>query len=311
MVHHIRRARLPGLTIACTLALAATQARAHAGHARDAITWFGEPWVLLLLVMSVGLYTTGIVRLWRHAGRGSGISRARALAFMGGSAVLLVALCSPVDYIAETLFSVHMVQHELLMVAAAPLLVLGRPLAAWTWALPMPARTAAGDWSRRPLLRAPWRVITHPLGAFGIHAAALWLWHVPALFEAALENEAMHALQHASFLFSALLFWWAVLQPRDVRMRDGVAILYLFGTMLHTGALGALLTVSTTPWYATATDAVWGLSGIEDQQIGGLIMWIPAGTVYIAAALWLMARWLTASARGASAAYASITSAGP
>ena len=79
-------------------------------------------------------------------------------------------------------------------------------------------------------------------------------------------------------------------------MREGVAVLYLFATMLHTGALGALLTVSTAPWYPLATTAAWGLSALEDQQIGGLIMWIPAGTVYIAAALWLMARWMSGSA---------------
>jgi len=281
-------------------------ASAHAGHNHAATGSLGEPWVVALLAISIALYATGVVRLWRHAHLGAGITRVRALAFVGGWATLLIALCSPVDALSGELFSVHMVQHELLMVAAAPLLVLGRPLATWTWALPMSARVAAGGWTRSSIVRTPWEVITHPLGAFVIHAAALWLWHVPTLFEAALANAGIHALQHASFLFSALLFWWAVLAPADVRMRDGVAILYLFGTMLHTGALGALLTVSTNAWYPGATNPASGLSAMEDQQIGGLIMWIPAGTVYVAAALWLMARWLAGSG-ARNARYASIT----
>jgi putative membrane protein len=85
-------------------------------------------------------------------------------------------------------------------------------------------------------------------------------------------------------------------------MQDGVAVLYLFATMLHTGALGSLLAFSTAPWYladAMRTSA-WGLSPIEDQQLGGLIMWIPAGTVYVIAGVWVMARWLAASAARAA-----------
>ena len=262
---------------------------------------------MALLALSFALYATGVARLWRQARVGAGITRLRALAFVAGWGILLIALCSPLDTLAAGLFSAHMVQHELLMVAAAPLLVLGRPLATWIWALPLSGRVTAGAWTRNSFVRTPWDVITHPLGAFVIHAAALWLWHVPSLFEAALANYAVHAFQHASFLFSALLFWWAVLAPGDVRGRDGVAILYLFGTMLHTGALGALLTVSSSAWYPGATHVALGLSALEDQQIGGLIMWIPAGTVYVAAALWLMARWLAGSGSSARARYASIT----
>lgn len=289
MVHRIRRARLPVLGGAL-LSLVAPSAFAHSG----ADAW-GEPGVIACVLLSTTAYGLGLARLWRHAGMGSGITRRQALAFFAGSLLLFIALCSPLDRLASELFSTHMVQHEVLMVAIAPLLVLGRPLATWTWALSMHGRAAVGGWTRGARVRATWQAITHPLAAFLIHAAALWLWHVPSLFDAALANDAAHALQHASFLFSALLFWWAVLQPGGTRMREGVAVLYLFATMLHTGALGALLTVSTAPWYRAATDPAWGISALEDQQIGGLIMWIPAGTVYVFAALWIMARWLAAS----------------
>jgi putative membrane protein len=137
-------------------------------------------------------------------------------------------------------------------------------------------------------------MLTKPFGAFMAHAIALWIWHVPRFFMAALDNEAVHALQHTSFLITALLFWWAVLQRRSSRMRDGVAVLYLFATMMHTGALGALLTLAPSAWYGidAAAAASFGLTPLEDQQIGGLIMWIPAGLVYLVAALYVMARWI-------------------
>jgi putative membrane protein len=108
---------------------------------------------------------------------------------------------------------------------------------------------------------------------------------VPALFEAAVEHEGIHALQHASFLVTALLFWWAVL-GRDARSREGsgAALAYLFTTMLHTSALGALLTLAASPWYPRY--------GLEDQQLGGLVMWVPGGAAYVAAALMIMARLL-------------------
>lgn len=294
MVHGVRRSRLPFLTAGAVALVLPAVAGAHA--ASDAATsWYSQGWLVALLALSLAAYVSGLFRLWRSAGIGSGITPQHAGAFVGGWLVLAVALCSPLDRLASQLFLAHMVQHEVLMVLVAPLLVLGRPLAAWTWALSPAARVVVGTWTRASVTRYAWRMITHPLAAFLIHAAALWLWHVPVLFNAALASEGVHALQHASFLFSALLFWWAVLQPGELRMRDAAAVLYLFATMLHTGALGALLTVSTTPWYPTATDSAWGISAIEDQQIGGLIMWIPAATVYIFAALWIMARWLAQS----------------
>jgi putative membrane protein len=118
----------------------------------------------------------------------------------------------------------------------------------------------------------------------------LWGWHLPVAFEAALHDAWIHDLQHASFLASALLFWW-VLFARRTRGGDGPAVLYLFTTMVHTGALGALLTFSPTAWYGAYAGG-FGLSALEDQQLGGLVMWIPGGTVYLAAGVHLLGRWL-------------------
>ena len=179
------------------------------------------------------------------------------------------------------------------MLVAAPLMVLGRPLATWTWALPARARHRVRDITTARVIASPWRVLTAPLAAWVTHALCLWVWHAPVLFEAALHDAWIHALQHASFLFSALLFWWALLGvPRAVTAPGATA--YLFTTMIHTGALGALMTVATRPWYPSyeATVGAWGLMALEDQQIGGLIMWVPAGAIYAAVGLILLAQWL-------------------
>jgi len=286
-----------GVVALLVLTLAAPAAWAHAreGAATDLWRWSFEPWVLALLMVSAALYAIGAARLWRHAGLFRGIGARQAAAFAGGWLVLVVALVSPIDAAGAYLFSAHMVQHELLMVVAAPLMVLGRPLAAWAWAFPKAQRHAIGRWVRVGWWAAFWALITDALAAWILHALALWLWHVPRFFEAALRNEGWHALQHASFLGTALLFWWAVL-GHDARSRrtSGLAMVFLFTTMMHTSALGALLTLAPTPWYESyvATTAMLGIDAVQDQQLGGLVMWIPGGFAYVAAGLAMVARLL-------------------
>jgi putative membrane protein len=259
------------------------------------LDWSFEPWVVTPLALSAALYALGVARLWRHAGRLRGIGRRQVAAFAAGWIVLVIALVSPLDALGASLFSAHMVQHELLMVVVAPLMVLGRPLAAWAWAFSPAQRHAIGRGLRVRWWASTWARLTDPLAAWVLHALALWLWHVPRFFDAALANEGWHALQHASFLGTALLFWWAVL-GRDARSRtnSGFALAYLFTTMLHTSALGALLTLAPTPWYEgyAATTALFGLGPVEDQQLGGLVMWIPGGFAYVAAGLVMVARLL-------------------
>jgi cytochrome c oxidase assembly factor CtaG len=176
--------------------------------------------------------------------------------------VLAVALLSPLDAAAETSFSLHMVQHELLMVVAPPLLILGRPFAALAVTLPP-----------RVLRIAAWPLALPPLAAWGLHAAALWGWHVPRLFDAGLASSGVHALQHACFFWSALLFWWTVFR----RLSSGAAVLYLLTTLIHSGALAALLTFAPAALYAGTT--------LPEQQVGGLIMWVPAGYALLLAGL--------------------------
>ncbi|HUP08079.1 MAG TPA: cytochrome c oxidase assembly protein [Caldimonas sp.] len=271
-------------------------AAAHAldaGGAAPPIAWTFEPWVVICLAVSAGLYATGLVRLWRHAGAGRGIRAGRVVAFAGGWLTLVAALVSPLDALGSYLFSAHMVQHELLMVAAAPLLVLGHPLAAWAWAFPPALRRALGRFFHRPGWRGPWLALTGPLAGWLLHAVALWGWHLPSLFDAALRSEAVHAVQHIAFLGTALVFWWTVLGA-GTRREQGIALVSLFTTMVHTGALGALLTLAPVAFYEpyAATAPAFGYTPLEDQQLGGLVMWVPAGFVYVLVGLVLAARWI-------------------
>jgi cytochrome c oxidase assembly factor CtaG len=248
--------------------------------------WSGDGTLLLLLLASAAMYGLGVARLWSRAGIGRGLGFPRVALFTAGWIVLIIALVSPLHEVAERYFYVHMIEHELLMAVAAPLLVLSHPLAALAWALPsVPQR-----WPPlRRLCAAVWRVLTIPLVATVLHGIAIWAWHVPVLFQAALANEVVHWAQHASFFVTGLIFWSAIFASAPER--SGGAVGHLFATASHMGLLGALLVFSARPWFATGSGA------LEDQQIGGLIMWAPGCMAYMIAALAIAGRWIMASGK--------------
>lgn len=283
------------LRLSVGAALAAAPAVASAHHVAQAgeRPSGNEILVAILLAASLGLYAFGLARLWHRAGAGRGITRAQAVRFALGWLALFGALLTPIDSGGAELFAVHMVQHELLMVVAAPLLVLGRPLEAWAWGLPPSWRPRFARVTRVRWLARAWDAVTEPAGAWCIHFAALWAWHVPRFFEDALEHEAIHVAQHVTFLASALLFWWAVF-GRGVRRPDGASMALVFTTMMHTSALGELLTFAPSPWYPHYVGTTM-LSPLEDQQLGGLVMWVPGAVSYLAAGLWIVAGWLRRS----------------
>jgi cytochrome c oxidase assembly factor CtaG len=152
----------------------------------------------------------------------------------------------------------------------------------------------AGRFAESPAVAAVWGFLTAPLAVWLIHGVALWLWHLPSLYQATLDDDLIHACQHLSFFVSAALFWWSLVHGRFGRLGYGAAVLYVFTTSLHSGVLGALLTFAPRLWYPIydARTAAWGLSPLEDQQLAGLIMWIPAGLVFIVLGLALFAAWL-------------------
>jgi len=251
-----------------------------------------------LLVAGCLLYARGVTRLWRKAGPGRGIRVIDAGCFSLGVVTLATALLSPIDALADRSFTLHMVEHEMLMVLAAPLFVLARPLEASAWALSSGARQAVSVLMRAPFVRRVWRTVTAPVSATCVHALALWIWHLPPLFLAALASEPLHVFQHVSFFASALAFWWAMFGGA-IRAPNAISLACLFATMLHTSALGALLTFAPSPWYVHAADArLFGLAPLEDQQLGGLIMWVPGGLAYVVVALAIVGAWLAASRVG-------------
>ena len=234
-----------------------------------------RPAVAVVLLTLTGLYLLGWSRLLR---RGPGIATDGRLALaLGGSAALTLALSPLVDEAAHARFSAHMLQHLLLTVVAAPALVLAAPLAITLWALPRGARRAA-----RPLLaagtagRSLLRALTSMPLAWTLHAAALWLWHLPSAYEAALGTPWLHDLEHMSFLVTAVFFWWPVIEPaprlRPVR-GHGVRLVYLVLGAFQAAALGVLLALAPVILYP----AYAGADALEDQALGGVLMWALGG----------------------------------
>lgn len=271
---------------------------AHA-HEANETGWTLDPWISAPLVLAAVLYGIGAARLLARSSSPR-VHRTRALWFAAGWLSLAGALVSPLHEAGERSFAAHMLEHEILMLVAAPLLVLARPLGTFAWALPRAATSAIGSLSRGRTFATFWSTLTAPVPATILQTLALWLWHAPPLFELALARPGWHVVQHLSFLVTALLFWTGVLDEHRLRKRPGVAIACLFATVLTGGALGALMALSSSPWYAAYAAlglTPEGLTPTEDQQLAGLLMWIPGGLVHTGAALTIALRLLRAGHR--------------
>jgi len=244
------------------------------------------------------IYLVGWFRLSRRAS-----TPVRPGLFLSGWMVLVLSLVSPLHEAGERSFTMHMIEHELIMLVATLLLAASSAGGVLAWGLPRPLRQALGGSWKSPL-QSLWRRLTDPITATIVQGAVMWAWHAPPLFDRALDHPGWHIAQHASFFISALLFWWAMLHPRGRNQGYGVSAACLFATSLIGGALGALMSFSSSPWYADY--AAMGMTGIgldpvEDQRLAGLIMWIPGGLVHGVAAIILFYKWLKA-AEGSHAA---------
>lgn len=252
--------------------------------------WSADPFVVLALAATA----------WAFA-RGRGRRRARVgppAAFWIALGAIAAALLSPLDALAGDLASAHMVQHLLLVVVAAPLLVWSAPVGALVAGLPSAARPHLQR-ARRSARAAPWlRPLRRPGAAWLLHAGTLWFWHVPGPYGAALDHDLVHAAEHGTFLVTAVLFWSPVLAVRGPhRASEGYGALLVFTMGMQGVILSLLLVFSARPWYDgyAATTARWGLDHLADQQLAGAIMWVPAGLVYTAIGVALVARWVVAS----------------
>jgi putative membrane protein len=260
-----------------------------------------SPWdaaAMTLLCAGAAAYGIGARRMAR---RGARVRISERVAFWSGWVALMAAVAPPLDRAAATSFSSHMAQHELLMIIGAPLIIVGRPIVPWLWSLPARLRTRAGAGLQLRPASALWRGVTTPFVAWVLHGTAIWLWHVPVLYEAAVHHEAIHALQHATFVGTAAVFWWGLVYGRYGRAAYGASVLYVFTTMLHTGILGALFALSRAPFYPHYAEraVALGFDPAIDQQLAGLYMWIPAGVVLTVFGLALLLAWLSESERRA------------
>ena len=258
-----------------------------------------SPWdlvVVALLIACGALYLAGLLRLRR---RRAHTRRIETAAFGIGWCALMGAVLPPLDSLAVQLFSIHMVQHELMMLVGAPLITFGRPLPVWIAALSDAFRGALTRTLQSEPIARGWRLLTTPVLACALHGLAIWIWHVPRMYDIAVENEAVHALQHTMFVGTSLILWWGLLYGRYGRAGYGAAVFYLFATAVHTGILGAMLTFARVPLYDAyaAPAALRGVDPLGDQQVAGLVMWVPAGLVLTLAGLAFFAAWLSASER--------------
>lgn len=255
--------------------------------------WIIDPVVAVLLLLIGLCFFRGSRIISRRVTSKREQYRRQRVRFWLGWLVLAVALVSPLDVMGEQLFSAHMVQHELLMMVAAPPLIASRP----EQAILLGGSKFTASFMHLFTLRSPvilrfYRRMTDPLPAWCIHFAGLWIWHLPPLLNASLSNEWVHSFQHITFLLIAWVFWYSIF--RLDRTSSLTAVMSLFLTGIHASLLGALLTFSPVIWYSpyASTTFQWGLTPVQDQQLGGLIMWMPAGIIFIAAALTTMAKLL-------------------
>ncbi len=218
--------------------------------------------------------------------------RHRSWLFAAGLVAIGLALLSPIEAYEGQLFSVHMVQHMLLELVAAPLLLAGAPI---TLAL----RASSPAWRRRLLTVLHSRVVhalSFPVLAWMLFAAVNWGWHFSVLYDQALENQLLHYVQHATFLGAALLFWWPVIgaDPSPWRLPHPVRILYVFLAMPQNSFLGvALMSAGSVlyPHYVTNARG-WGPTPLEDQQLGGIIMWVGGDVAFLAAMAVVVVMWM-------------------
>lgn len=230
------------------------------------------------------------IYLFVHGGRRLKLSTERRGAFWAGMATLFVALVSPLDVISHDLFTAHMIQHLLLIVVAAPLLVFAQPLPAFVRGLPTGSNRVIGRIATRPTMRTLLHGLASPLGVTALHLLAIALWHIPALYGWALHEPLAHLAEHAAFFGTALLFWWMLLHHEALAGR----VLAVFAVMMTTGLLGALMTFARSPWYAEHVTGVqaWGISALEDQHLAGMLMWVPSSLVYVGFVVVMLAQWI-------------------
>jgi putative membrane protein len=266
-------------------------------------SWEWRIEIVLVLVTAGTLYSIGWWRLrrlrrGRSRDRGRLATGGRLAAYLSALVILGVALMSPIDVLASQFFFMHMIQHLLLVMVVPPLLWLSSPFPFVIWGLPSQARSrVASLFNGKSSFRRRLRTFTAPGISWMLYVAVLLAWHDPNAYQAALQDELIHDLEHITFFATAMLFWWHVIYaPPQIhkRLPRGARIAYVLAAIPPTMAAGAAIAFSGQPVYAyyAGVPRLWGISVMQDQMLGGVIMWVPGSMMYIIAALILISRWV-------------------
>lgn len=262
----------------------------------------GDPFSIFVLVMA-GVYLFGLIRL---AGRShtSPLDSKRVYAGVAGFAALYIALAGPFDAFAAEAFWLHMIQHLVIAMVGAPLLLLASPMPAYLWAMPETVRLGAGELLRNDApIKRTLRWVIDPRITVPLFIGNLYLWHAPPLFSAALTNDTVHYLQHLSFFVTAALFWWPIIGPAPVRSKLSYPqrLLYLVSAVTPSAVLASIITLSRSVIYDgyLGTPDHWNMTALEDQTMAGLILWLPGNALYLAGLTAVFFTWASKESRQA------------
>jgi putative membrane protein len=279
----------------CLAALAATfgssPASAHGGAHTEAVgwnSWFTDPAVAIIIGVAAALYLGGLARMLSRPAARWPVSKWRVVSFAGALGVIGFALLSPIDAFAEKLFSVHMAQHLMLVLLAAPLIAVSNAHLVYLWLLPLHARR----WTGRTIIGIPGvKYAAHTnVTAWVVCAAfvgSLWFWHAPATYDWALANKWGHASEHLVLLATSTAFWRVVVTSGERRLSPGMMVLMVSLVGLQGSFLAALITFAPKPLYAA-----YAANSIDDQALGGVLMCIPASFLYLGSTIWALSRML-------------------
>jgi putative membrane protein len=262
-------------------------------------SWSLDP-ALALVIATAILYRIGDRRTVTGP-HGAHRQRWRNVAFYGAIGLLVIALNSPLEALSERLFWAHMIQHVLLLLVIAPLIVLARPWVRLWRALPLDTRRGRGRGlalgERTAPLRWASRTLGRPAPSFVLFSGVLLAWHVPALFDATLRSGALHALEHTLFFTTALMFWKQVIDspPLHARLGAPARVAYTTGAMVVSWLLAVVIALAPHPLYAHYAHEVsrpGGISAMADQQIAAGIMWVPGSVAFVIVIFAYVHRWL-------------------
>jgi putative membrane protein len=266
--------------------------------------WSIEPWVFVPWVLSAGAYIAALCRLHDNGIRQRVVSLAQCTAFALGLLSLAIALMSPLSALSQQLFAAHMIEHLILMLVAPPLLVLGRPDIVLLWTFPLRIRRGIGHiWRKSGWLYSASRIFSQPVAVWIMASVAMWFWHIPSPYEWAFANPGIHIIEHMSFFLTSYAFWALALRPFSRQQGGhGHAMILLITFALESGLLGALLAFAAEPLYAVHISAarhlpplLTNITPLQDQQLAGLIMWVPASIVQLMAFSAVFVDWLSTS----------------